>query len=103
MGHWPINRRRANKLGAYEVLPMVLGKLLYRPRTRRTATPTACINNARDYRTGIAPPAYARSFAAAIERDFSRRGLPHRSVGRPLGRGELEPDRDNERQHRAEL
>ena len=33
-----------------------------------------CINNAHDYRTGIAPPADAHSFAAAIERDFSRRG-----------------------------
>src|SRR5712692_232695 len=30
-GHWPINRRCANTLCAYEVLPMVLVKILYRP------------------------------------------------------------------------
>ncbi len=29
-GHWPINRRCANKLCAYEILPMLVGKIHYR-------------------------------------------------------------------------
>ena len=37
MGHWPIHRRCANKLGAYGVLPLLLVKLLYRPYLRSHA------------------------------------------------------------------